>query len=86
MTNFRLRPKDQYLHTATWEDLFKLGEHWQSELTFYKDETRFLTDLFNKYFMKLVEDEGLQNLQILVKQLSEFDLAHKLDLRQKSGR
>lgn len=70
----RLRPKSDYLHTASWESLYVLGEHWKSDIQFYKDELRFLTDLIAKYFIWMTREENIAD----VKKLSA-DLIHLTD-------
>ncbi len=65
MTELRIRPNNDYLHTATWQELYVLGEHWQSDIAFYKDELRFLHHLVNKYFIWLLKDEPIQKVQTM---------------------
>ena len=46
---YRSRPKSNYIMEATWQELYKLAEHWKNELAFYKDEIRFFKKLSAKY-------------------------------------
>ena len=72
----RLRPKSDYLHTADWQQLHTLSEHWQSELSFFNDEIRFLKDLINKYFVWLVSDEKIDTLRELSNGLIRAEKTH----------
>lgn len=65
----RIRPKSDYLHTASWEQLYALGEFWQNELAFYQDEMTFFHDLIDKYFMWLMEEPNIEKVQTLIRQL-----------------
>ena len=68
----RIRPKSDYLHTASWEQLYALGEFWQKDLEFYQDEMRFYHDLIDKYFMWLMEDPNIEKVQTLIRQLRKM--------------
>lgn len=68
----RIRPKSDYLHKSSWEELYVLTKHWQSDLDFYRDEIRFLSDLMGKYFMWLVADDNIKHVNSLTKQLSDL--------------
>ncbi len=65
----RIRPKSDYMHVAGWQQLHVLSEKWLSELSFYKDEIRFLNDVVNKYFVWLVADEKMDTLTRLSQRL-----------------
>ena len=49
MKDFRIRPKDNYINEASWEQLYVLTEHWKSDLVFYHKDLRFLHLLIDKY-------------------------------------
>lgn len=68
----RIRPKSDYLHKASWEDLYLLTEHWKSDIEFYRDESRFLRTLVDKYFIWLIEDGNIQMVQLLSNKLSKI--------------
>jgi hypothetical protein len=78
MNELRLRPKNDYLYTAKWEDLFFLAEHWQSDHSFYKDELRFLTHLITKYFILMSKEEKLSDVQQMLTELSKLELQQKV--------
>jgi methyl-accepting chemotaxis protein len=74
MTEFRLRPESNYLHTADWKELFVLTEHWRSDMNFFRDELRFLNNVSQKYFIKMINKKSLvklENLFIAVNKLSK---------------
>lgn len=54
---FRLRPKDDYIFTTTWEELYVLTHHWISDLKFYEDDLKFFLHLIDKYFIWINEKE-----------------------------
>lgn len=68
----RIRPKSDFIHTATWESLYVLGEHWQSDIQFYKDELRFLDDLIGKYFIWMTKDENIASVKKMSIELHEL--------------
>ncbi|SFW23990.1 hypothetical protein [Cellulophaga fucicola] len=59
MSDFRNRPKDQYINEANWQELYVLTEHWKSDLLFYKDDLKFLHELIEKYLMWISKKENL---------------------------
>lgn len=69
MNKMRIRPKSDYLQTASWENIYVLSEHWQSDLYFFRDEIRFLDTLFSKYFIWMTKEENISKIQNLVTQL-----------------
>ena len=73
----RLRPKGDYLHTATWDELYVLTEHWKSDQDFFRDEIRFLYKLIDKFFVWLTHDENISNIQSVAARLSELNQEHE---------
>jgi len=69
----RARPESDYMHTASWQQLYVLAEYWLSDLEFYTDEIRFLKDLINKYFIWLVEGENINEMRKLVNHLIKVE-------------
>lgn len=59
MNEFRSRPKDQYIEEADWQQLYVLTEQWKSDLSFYKDDLKFLHHLIDKYFMWISKKEHI---------------------------
>jgi len=48
-SEYRHRPKSDYLMTAPWQELYKLTEHWIKDLSFYADEMRFFEKLLSAF-------------------------------------
>lgn len=57
MSEFRYRPKDDYIQETNWESLYVLTEHWISDLRFYEDDLKFFRNLIDKYFIWINEKE-----------------------------
>lgn len=74
MTNFRSRPKDGYIFNASWEELYVLAKHWQSDLLFYKDDMRFLGNLMNKYFIWISRIETIEMVRNIEAKLAETEI------------
>lgn len=80
MSEMRIRPKSDYLHTASWEELHILSGHWLSDVAFYKDEIRFLDKLLDKYFIWLLKDDNIQLMQKLIDKIKRAETeAKRLD-------
>lgn len=78
----RIRPKSDYLHNASCEDLYLLTEFWKSEIEFYRIESRFLRMLVDKYFIWLIKDGNIEKVQSLSNKLSKIT-KHKKELFEK---
>ncbi|WP_323789553.1 hypothetical protein [Psychroserpens sp.] len=65
MSNYRNRPKGDYIQEAAWQDLYKLAERWQDNLKFQLYEIKFLERLIDTYFIKLLLQENLDELREL---------------------
>jgi hypothetical protein len=65
MSNYRNRPKGDYIQEAEWEDLYKLTEEWQGNLEFQLFEIDFLERLIDTYFVKLLVQENSDELREL---------------------
>ena len=57
--------KSNYLHQSSWEELFVITEHWQSDILFFKDELRFLQGIIVKYFPQLLKHKSIIYLKPL---------------------
>lgn len=68
-----IRPKSDFIYTASWQQLHVITEHWQSDLEFYGYEIRFMQNLISKYFLLLVKEESAEDLQKLVSRLMDID-------------
>lgn len=73
MSNFRNRPKDNYINEANWQELYTLTEHWKSDLLFYKDDLRFLHQLIKKYLVWISKKENLDVVKEIEVSLLEVD-------------
>lgn len=65
MSNYRNRPKGNYIVEAEWQDLLKLTVEWQDNLEFQLYEIEFLDSLIDTYFVKLLVQENLDELREL---------------------
>ncbi len=70
MKEFRLRPKKDYLHTASWEEIYALSEHWLTDLEFFKDELNFLDILVGKYFLLMLKKENVDKIHNITSNIS----------------
>jgi len=74
---FRTRPKSNYLLDAEWQELHALTLHWQSDMTFFGDELRFVNLLIDKYFNALVDKDNIAITKDVVAKLSHIKLTHE---------
>lgn len=58
MKVYRSRPKGDYLHESSWEELYALTQHWKSDLEFYEHDLHFLQNLIDKYFIWITSEEN----------------------------
>jgi hypothetical protein len=72
MKDFIMRPKNNFLHTASWEEIYALTEHWLKELEFFKEEISFLDTLVGKYYILLAEKESIDHIQQLSRSVSDL--------------
>jgi len=73
MSDYRYRPKGNYIHEADWQKLYLLTEHWKSDLEFYRDDLRFLQHLIDKYFIWMTKKENLEEVREIETDLVETD-------------
>lgn len=73
ISELRVRPKSDYLKTASWDEFYILTEHWQSDMEFYRDELRFLKNLLVKYFVWLTKEENVSDVHDMVTRLDNLD-------------
>ena len=66
-----------YLANSSWQDLYARTEHWKSDIEFYRDESRFLRTLIDKYFIWLIKDGNIAKVQSLSNELSKTVLLKK---------
>jgi len=73
MSNFRSRPKDQYIHEADWQQLYLLTEHWKSDLSFYEDDIKFMRNLIDKYFIWISQKKHIDMVREIEVSLLKID-------------
>lgn len=73
MADFRNRPHDNYIFNAEWKALYKLTEHWQSNLKFYKDNLFFLQRLISKYLSWISKKENIEVVKKIEANLINLD-------------
>ena len=84
MKEFRIRPKSDYMHTASIESLYALTEHWESDMQFYTDEIAFLQGLFDKYFVLMSREDKIDLVQAEANELLKLnDTCDELKKRMK---
>ncbi|MGB5362919.1 MAG: hypothetical protein WBN17_06425 [Aureibaculum sp.] len=69
--------KSTYLHSASWDELYTITKHWQSENDFYNYEITFLKKLIDKYFIWMTKKENIAQVRKLVIQLGKLEHEHK---------
>lgn len=65
MSNYRNRPKGNYIKEATWEELYTLVAYWEDDLEFVLQGIKFQESLIDSYFIKLLLYENLDELRAL---------------------
>lgn len=63
MTDFRIRPKTDFIQETDWQALYALTNHWKSDLLFYKDDLKFLHHLIDKYFIWITQKDNLNEVK-----------------------
>lgn len=69
----RVRPKSDYLHQASLEELHKITSEWDSEVKLWEDELRFFQHLIDKYILKMIEEDQFQKVQRIVDEIIQFN-------------
>lgn len=72
MNHLRMRPKDDYIETARWEELRTLSQQWQSDLVYFRGELRFLNNLIGKYLIWFIREDRLPAVQKMVANLNDL--------------
>lgn len=57
--------KSNYLHQSSWEELFVITEHWQSDILYFKDELHFLQGIIDKFLPQLSKHKSIKSLKPL---------------------
>ncbi|WP_340065926.1 hypothetical protein [Ascidiimonas aurantiaca] len=86
MENYRIRSRrPDHKYQASWEELYTLTRHWESNMDFYKDELRFLQRLINKYLLWISKDNNLNLVRKTEQKLSSVNKSCS-ELREKIGK
>ncbi len=85
MNTYRHRPKGSFTEDASWEELYRLTKTWQTDIEFYQDDSRFLQQLLDKYFIWLIEKDSYQMVSNLQNNLLKItskceDLLKKIEV------
>lgn len=72
MSDLRRRPKNNYLQSARWEELYTLTMYWKSDIDFYKNELKFLHNLIGKYLIWIFEEKDLPIVQKRIANLNQL--------------
>tara|TARA_R110000868_G_scaffold169348_3_gene404359 strand:+ start:495 stop:947 length:453 start_codon:yes stop_codon:yes gene_type:complete len=62
MNNYRIRPKGNYIQEASWHELYVLTKKWKEDVEFQKKDIKFIIDLVETYFAKLLMYKNLEEL------------------------
>ena len=73
MSNYRRRPKGNFIQEATWQELYMLTESWKNDLEFYLLDVKFLERLVETYLVKLLLSQNLDELRDLQRELLELN-------------
>lgn len=71
MSNYRKRPKGNYIQEATWQELYMLTESWKNDLEFYLLDIDFLERLVDTYFVKYLTNQNFDEIRELQRELLE---------------
>ncbi|MGC1516024.1 MAG: hypothetical protein WA810_10655 [Maribacter sp.] len=58
-----------FIKDGPWDSLYVLTQHWESDLEFYTDDSRFLYALIDKYFIWVTKSENLDSVKKLMSNL-----------------
>lgn len=70
--NIRPRPQTTFLLQAPWEELYKINEHWLSQLSFYQNEIQFFEKLIEQNFMIMLKEDEVKIAKNLIKKLLDI--------------
>lgn len=73
MSDYRNRPKGNFIQVASWQDLYMLTESWKNDLEFYLLDVKFIELLVETYFVKLLINQNLDDLRELQRELLELN-------------
>ena len=73
MSDYRNRPKGNFIQEASWQDLYMLTESWKNDLEFYSLDVKFIELLVETYFVKFLINQNLDDLRELQRELLELN-------------
>ncbi|PWK20698.1 hypothetical protein [Xanthomarina spongicola] len=73
MSDYRNRPKGNFIQEASWQDLYMLTESWKKDLEFYSLDVKFIELLVETYFVKFLINQNLDDLRELQRELLELN-------------
>ncbi len=73
MSDYRMRPKGDYLHKASLEELYALTEQWEKDLDFFHDELTFMRDVISRYFIWITKEDYLEEVQGIVQRIQNLE-------------
>ena len=74
MSNYRNRPKGNYIQEASWQELYMLTESWKNDLEFYLLDIEFLERLVETYFVKYLTNQNFEEIRGLQRELLERNI------------
>lgn len=72
MSNYRNRPKGNYIQEASWQELYMLTESWKNDLEFNFIDVKFLELLLDAYLVKLLINQNLTEIRELQREVYEL--------------
>jgi hypothetical protein len=73
MAKYRQRPKGTYIEEANWEELYRLTKLWKTDIEFYRDDSKFLHHLMDKYFIWILTKDSKKFIGALQLNLKNLD-------------
>ena len=73
MSDYRNRPKGNFIQEASWQELYMLTESWKNDLELYSLDVKFLELLVDTYFVKLLMNQNLDELRELQRELYKLN-------------
>ena len=70
-------PPNSFLQNAEWQELHVHAVHWQSDMSFFADELRFLNILFDKYFAAFIDEENMEKTKSVASRVSHVQSEHQ---------
>jgi len=73
MEKDKMVSKNEYLKTVSWESIYAITKHWQSDMDFYTVEIQFLKKLIKKYFIWITDDKYVAEVEQVRRNLKKFN-------------